>query len=92
MGIGVSKDYPPGFDIFSMFRWLYIISQNEKWNVTVFYGEQITNDLSDIYTLNDLAFFREVEYVDGFGLETQSSFLSYFYWKYLFIIFALLIF
>jgi len=74
----VVKDYPLGFDVFSMFRWFYIVSQNIKCNITVLYELQNSRELSDIYKVSDLTFFKEVEYTDGYGLDkTDSYFLCF---------------
>jgi hypothetical protein len=76
LGIKVIKVYPPGFDVYSMLRWLNIVSENDKRNVTVFYGLQNKKNLSDIYKIEELTFFKEVNYIDGHGLVSQTSFLA----------------
>jgi len=76
LGIKVIKVYPPGFDTFSMLRWLNIVSLNNNSNVTVFYGLQNKKNLSDIYKIEELTFFKEVNYIDGHGLVSKSFFLA----------------
>jgi len=72
MCLKAKKSFPPGFDFFSMFRWMSLVSQNEKKTFKIFYGLDDSEDLSDNYIFDDFYFAREVEFTDGYGLESNA--------------------
>jgi len=68
----VEKNYTLGFDRFGMFRWFDIISQNDKKEIVVFHGQENSDDLAQSYSTNNLKFFKEVFFMDGYGLESNA--------------------
>ena len=80
------KSYPVGYDSFSMFRWMNVMTRNSKINVSLFYGIDDSPYLSDVYSRKNLIFSEEVEFTDGHGLLTNCErYLKFGYVFYLFL-------